>query len=67
MERVRVLIVCTGNSARSQIAEDRFDVTNPHRVHTEAVAAVSEIGIDVSRQLSKPLAALAGRVRAGRS
>jgi arsenate reductase len=64
-EKKRVLIICTGNSARSQMAEgllrndagDRFDVfsagVNPSQVRPEAVAAMREIGIDISGQQSK--------------
>ena len=65
MEKKRVLILCTGNSARSQMAEgllrhdggDRFDVesagTKPGIVRPEANAAMRELGIDVSGQRSK--------------
>ena len=65
MNKQRVLILCTGNSARSQMAEgllrnsagDRFDVesagTKPGRVRPEAIAVMSEIGIDISRHRSK--------------
>ena len=65
MERKRVLILCTGNSARSQMAEgllrhdagERFDVesagTKPGIVRSEAIAAMRELGIDVFGQRSK--------------
>ena len=63
----RVLILCTGNSARSQMAEgilrndagDRFEVfsagTKPGSVRPEAVEAMREIGIDISGHRSKSL------------
>jgi len=64
-ERKRVLILCTGNSARSQMAEgllrkiagDRFEVASagvsPTHVRPEAIKVMSEIGIDISQQYSK--------------
>jgi arsenate reductase len=64
----RVLILCTGNSARSQMAEgllrhdagERFDVesagTNASFVRPEAIAAMNELGIDISGQRSKSVA-----------
>ena len=66
-ERERVLILCTGNSARSQMAEgllrnmagDRFEVASagvsPTHVRPEAVAVMGEIGIDISGHRSKSL------------
>ena len=68
-----VLILCTGNSARSQMAEgllrhdagDRFEVssagTRPTQVRPEAVAAMREIGIDISRHHSKSVDEFAHR------
>ena len=64
-DRKRVLILCTGNSARSQMAEgllrhlagDRFEVmsagVSPTHVKPEAITAMCEIGIDISTQRSK--------------
>src|SRR5580700_7138298 len=64
-DKKRVLILCTGNSARSQMAEgllrhdagERFDVesvgTKASSVRPEAIAVMSELGIDISGRRSK--------------
>jgi arsenate reductase (thioredoxin) len=69
----RVLILCTGNSARSQMAEgllrhdagDRFEVesagTKPSHVRPEAIAAMKELGIDISGHRSKSVDEFVGR------
>jgi len=73
MKKLQVLVLCTGNSARSQMAEgllrhdagDRFDVvsagTHPTRLRPEAVAAMREVGIDISGHWSKPVDAFVAR------
>jgi len=65
--RPRVLFLCTHNSARSQMAEgwlrhlagDRFDVasagTEATRVHSLAIRAMREVGIDLGAHHSKTL------------
>jgi arsenate reductase len=73
MPKPRVLFLCTGNSARSQMAEgllrslagDRFEVlsagTEPKGLHPLAVEAMKEIGVDISGQHSKNVSGLLGQ------
>ena len=73
--KLRVLVLCTGNSARSQMAEGLINArlgdhwqaqsagTQPTgQVHPEAVAALREIGIDISQQRSKSIGEFAGQI-----
>jgi arsenate reductase len=73
MSKKRVLFLCTGNSARSQMAEgllrqiadDRFEVfsagTRPVGLNPNAVAAMAEIGIDIAGSRSKSVHEFAGQ------
>lgn len=72
-EKKSILVLCTGNSARSQMAEgilreqfgDRFEVysagTHPSIVLPWAIEALAEIGIDISHHRSKSVDEFAGR------
>ena len=72
-EKKRVLVICTNNSARSQMAEgllrsegsDRLEVysagTTPTHVRPQAIAAMKEIGIDISGHRSKSLDEFVGQ------
>lgn len=65
MLKPKVLFLCTGNAARSQMAEgllrhmagERFEVLSagiaPRGLHPMAVEVMHDIGIDISRQQSK--------------
>jgi arsenate reductase len=69
----RILILCTGNSARSQMAEGllrhdgggRFAVfsagVSPSYVRPEAIEAMREAGIDITTQHSKSVDEYAGQ------
>ena len=66
-DKKRVLILCTGNVARSQMAEgllrhmagDRFEVFSagllPSYVRPNAITVMNELGIDISHHRSKSL------------
>jgi len=67
MDRVKVLFICTHNSARSQMAEGflnrlgaaRFEATSastePGTLHPLAVQVMAEEGIDISGQHAKSI------------
>lgn len=69
----RVLVLCTGNSCRSQMAEgvlrrygsERYEVhsagTKPSTVNPTAIAVMREIGIDLSSHRSKHVDEFAGQ------
>ena len=72
-DKKRVLILCTGNSARSQMGEGLlrhlagglFEVESagfkPSHVRSEAIKVMDELGIDISAQRSKSVDEFAGQ------
>ena len=72
MEKTRVLFLCTGNSARSQMAEallrkhagDQFEVYSaglePKAINPYTVKVLEEIGIDTSHLYTKALSIFMG-------
>lgn len=69
----KVLILCTGNSARSQMAEGllkyitkgEYEInsagTKPSIVRSEAIKVLAEIGIDISKNRSKSVDEFTGQ------
>ena len=65
MNKKRILFLCTGNSARSQIAEgflrhmagDKFQVysagVKPTQINPLAIKVMAEVGVDISEHRSK--------------
>ena len=72
MRKPRVLILCTGNSCRSQMGEgwvrhdlgDRVEVhsagTRPSVIHPLAIRVMAEAGVDISSHRSKSVETLKG-------
>ena len=70
---IRVIFVCTGNSARSQMAEallrreggDAFEVVSagvdPRGVHPLTIQALQEVGIDIAEARSKSVEEFLGQ------
>jgi arsenate reductase len=76
-KKTRVLFLCTGNSARSQIAEaflrlhggDRFEAHSaglePKGINPYTRRVLAEVGVDISGQSSKDLTVYLGKTHFG--
>jgi arsenate reductase (thioredoxin) len=74
MPRTRVLFLCTGNSARSQMAEaflrkyagDRFEAHSaglePKGIHPLTIQVMEEVGVDMSGHTSKGFETYLGKL-----
>lgn len=77
IEKVKVVIICTQNSARSQMTEGFFrkygdDILEVHSagfepvgIHPYTVKVMEEIGVDISGQRSKSVKEFLGRMQFG--
>ena len=77
MNKIKVLFLCTSNSARSQMAEallrlyasDKYEAYSaglePREIHPLTRKVMEEIGIDISDQYSKPLKDYMGKMHFG--
>jgi arsenate reductase len=75
--KIRVLFLCTGNTARSQMAEallkryagDRFEVYSaglePKGIHPYTKKVMAEIGIDIGDQYAKDVSQFLGKLHFG--
>jgi len=73
MTTKKILVLCTGNSARSQMGEGLFRAeggagfevfsagTKPSAVRPEAITVMSEIGIDIAGHRSKSVDEFSGQ------
>ena len=77
MNKIRVLFLCSTNSARSQMAEaflrsyagDRYEAYSagmePKEIHPLTKEVMDEVGIDISGQYSKALKDYMGKIHFG--
>ena len=77
MDRTRVLFMCTGNTARSQMAEaflriyagNRYEAYSaglePREINPLTIAVMEEQGFDLSEQYAKGLKEFLGKVHFG--
>ena len=75
MEKQNLLVVCTGNSARSQMGEaifrkyggDRFNVysagANPHEINPFTIRVLEEASYNFEKQYSKHVSDFLGKIQ----
>ena len=74
LQKLKILFLCTGNSARSQMAEaflrkyggNTFEPYSaglePKGIHPLTTKVMNEVGIDISNQRSKPIDTYLGKI-----